>query len=63
MTRRYVVTDGEWVRPTPRFTLMCCDCSLVHRVELRVVKGCILLRMSRHTRSTRAARKARARTK
>jgi hypothetical protein len=47
MSKPYQVHDKEWVRLAPSFKLKCCDCSLVHRVNVRIVKGCILMRFTR----------------
>lgn len=30
-------TDGEWIRPTRKnYFIKCCDCGLVHRIDLRI---------------------------
>lgn len=30
--------DGEWCNPDPKgFSVRCCDCGLVHRVDFRIV--------------------------
>lgn len=65
MSKRYeAMKDGEWISPSrKRFKFMCCDCSLVHRFEFRLVpwgKGKeIQFRVFRDERATAAARKAR----
>ena len=49
---------GQWVQPIRRgYKLRCCDCGLVHRVEFRVVKHRIELRMWRDYRATAAVRR------
>jgi len=57
---RYEETDpGEWIKDPKRkyFKLMCCDCSLVHRVEFKIVKKKIYLRMWRDNKATSNARR------
>lgn len=49
--------DGwsEWVHPLPGYRFACCDCSLVHDLELMEdpgEPGRFLLRMRRNNRST-----------
>ena len=54
----YDVTDGEWIRPIKRgYKMMCCDCSLIHRMEFRIVDGTIEYRVFRDERATAAARR------
>jgi hypothetical protein len=32
-------SDGEWIQPRMRrFSLMCCDCGLVHHFNFRIVR-------------------------
>lgn len=61
MTRKgyYQVTDGEWIRvPRRGYKEMCCDCSLVHRLNFRVnAKGHIEIQTFRDGRATGGARK------
>lgn len=54
--------DGEWVQPIRSgYKLMCCDCSLTHTVDFRIVKtgrgNFVQFRVSRNYRSTAAARR------
>lgn len=63
MSRRYLThpvdEDGwtEWIAPEPDYRIRCCDCSLVHDVEHRVVKGSVQLRFRRNERATAASRR------
>ncbi len=58
MTHYVKVRDGEWFQPVRRGHLMaCCDCSLVHRVDFRVVEGRVHLRAWRAPRLTARLRK------
>lgn len=34
----YQVKDGEWVTPTRRHKMGCCDCRLVHDFTFRIVR-------------------------
>jgi len=54
--RRYrpVATD-VWFH-APRW-LACCDCGLVHRVEYRMKRGAVQLRVQRDARKTAATRR------
>lgn len=53
------LNDGEWIRPVRRgFLDRCCDCSLTHRVDYRLVDGHIEFRAYRYERATAAARRA-----
>ena len=66
MTKRsdyYHVTDGEWiVVPRRGFKEMCCDCSLVHRLNFRLNKvGQIEIQTFRDSRATNGARSGRKR--
>lgn len=36
--RFYQVKDGEWVTPTRRHKMACCDCGLVHDMTFRIVR-------------------------
>jgi hypothetical protein len=52
--------DGDWERPRMRgWKMKCCDCSLVHRVNFKIVKGQIMLQAFRDKRSTAASRRKR----
>ncbi len=62
MTRRSYITakDGEWIQPVRRgYRLACCDCGLVHIVDIRVLKGRVQFRAFRSPRSTAMARRHR----
>lgn len=52
--------DGEWVRPSHKgFRMMCCSCSLVHKVNFRIGEGgAVEYQMFRDERATGAARRA-----
>lgn len=41
MTKGYYwVSDGEWIRvPKRGYKEQCCDCSLVHRMNFRIIDG------------------------
>ena len=57
---RYEETyPGEWIKDPKRkyFKLMCCDCSLVHKVEFKKKGNEIWLRMWRDNRATARARR------
>lgn len=57
-----MIGDG-WLRITKRgWRLKCCSCSLVHEVDFRIVDGQLEVRMKRHERATKAARRALNRT-
>jgi hypothetical protein len=52
------ITDGEWFEPTKRgHRMRCCDCSLVHVMNFRVVNGRVQLQAFRHARATAASRR------
>lgn len=57
------VEDGwsRWVQPVKKgYLLACCDCSLVHRMDFRIVSGHIQFRAQRalaYTRRERARRR------
>lgn len=56
------VVDGEWNNPTMRgHKLMCCDCSLVHTMDFKIVKTGrgqhVEYRVWRDNRATAAARR------
>lgn len=62
------VEPDEWTTCTKRFDLACCDCSLVHEVEWRLIeingKAKLQLKFRRNGPSTGGLRKAqRARRK
>lgn len=58
--RRYpVLEDGEWIRPVKRgYRTACCDCHLVHRLNFRLVDGCIEYQAFRDERATAAMRRS-----
>lgn len=56
------VKDGEWVEPIMNgYKIACCDCSLVHRIDLKVIKSgrghAVQYRAFRDNRSTAAMRR------
>lgn len=35
-----LIRSNEWVRPSMKnYRLMCCDCSLIHEMDFKVVKA------------------------
>ena len=49
---------GEWVQPVRRgYKLACCDCGLVHTVDVRVRAGRVQFRAFRNERSTSLLRR------
>jgi len=47
------VKDGAWIQPVRRgYKMACCDCSLVHVLDVRIVKGRVQIRVTRDTRAT-----------
>lgn len=57
------IKDGQWVAPKRLgYRLMCCDCSLVHVMDFKLVPHgggkMIIFRAKRHVRATEAARAA-----
>jgi len=55
------VYDGEWV-PLPRRgqKIVCCDCGLIHRIDVRVKAGKVQFRAFRDVRATAARRRGQA---
>jgi len=54
-----MVEDGEWFAPNMRdFRLKCCDCGLVHDLQMRTSNGEVEIRIARNERATAAARRA-----
>jgi hypothetical protein len=52
--------SGEWVEPQQEgFKFMCCDCSLVHTLNFRIVKGKVEFQAFRDNRATAQARRQR----
>lgn len=50
--------DGEWIQPKRKgYKLACCDCGLVHKVDFRLFKRKIQLRVVRDNRSTGQVRR------
>lgn len=44
---------GEWVQPIEEgYSMACCDCGLVHRMDFRVYEGRAQFRVFRNNRST-----------
>ena len=59
MSRYTQVYDGEWFRPVMRgFKDACCDCSLVHTVNFRIVNGHVEFQVFRDARATAAIRRS-----
>lgn len=61
---KYVqVINGEWIEPKPQrgHRMKCCDCSLIHIMDFRVVNGKVQFRPKRDKRATAAARRKRHR--
>jgi hypothetical protein len=51
---------GEWIVPIRRgYRLCCCDCGLVHTLDLEVKEGRARFRVFRNNRSTALVRLAR----
>lgn len=63
--KRIVETNGlwsDWIQPVRKgYKMACCDCSLVHTLDFRIVKdgrgSRIQLRASRNNRSTALMRR------
>jgi len=56
--RYHLPRDGEWLRPiTKQYTVACCDCGSVHKVDFRVVDGRVEVRAFRAPRETRLLRR------
>jgi len=55
----YQWTDGEWLEiPRSGFKEQCCDCGLVHKLNVRVsAKGKIEIQVYRDERATSAVRR------
>ena len=52
------VQSGEWIEPiTKGFRLACCECSLVHNMDVRIKNGQVQWRMSRNNRATGQVRR------
>lgn len=55
---RYVqIYDHEWFKPSRDAPIICCDCGLTHRQELRLNGRFIEMRLTRDNRATAAARR------
>jgi hypothetical protein len=54
LSKRYQMPrDGQWLRPvTEHYTVACCDCGSVHKVDFRIVDGNVELRAFRAPRET-----------
>lgn len=58
MGRNYpTATDDDWFEITNDFRLMCCDCSLVHRVNIKKTRKGVLINFQRDPRATAVARR------
>lgn len=52
------VKAGKWIQPIRRgYRMVCCDCSLVHKMDFRVVDGRTQLRAWRDEIATVKARR------
>lgn len=52
------VIDGEWFDPVMRdWSLQCCDCGLVHRIDFRKLRAGIRMKMRIDKRATSAVRR------
>lgn len=52
------VLDGEWIKPLHRgWKLACCDCGLVHTMNLKIVGGRVYVQATRDNRATAAKRR------
>jgi hypothetical protein len=51
------VIEGKWLKWNKRERWMCCDCSLVHRVQTRMRNGHLEVRMFRDEKMTAKSRK------
>jgi hypothetical protein len=62
MSRYPILVEGsdgwtDWERPNhDDYKLACCDCSLIHRMQFRVIKGQVEFRVSQDMRATAAKR-------
>ena len=51
--------DGEWVAPVVKgYRVSCCDCGLVHEINIRVVNGQVQFQAFRNARATAGKRKS-----
>ena len=56
--RNYIQTfEGKWYDFNRNDTLICCDCSLVHKLQFKIVNGKIFIKFKRDNRATAAYRK------
>lgn len=55
--------DNTWYKIDDMYTHECCDCSLVHTVKYKMVRGNIMMQWNVNTRETKAARKLRTNVK
>lgn len=54
----YCVKSGEWVQPILRgYSMVCCDCGLVHTINFRIKDGRIQLQGFRDEEATRYLRR------
>lgn len=50
--------EGDWVKPKMNnYKIGCCDCGLVHTVNIRIIKGKIEYQVFRDNRATSAKRR------
>lgn len=56
--KNYIVTEEDkWYHFTRKDSLICCDCSLAHRLHFKIVKGKIYIKLTRDERATASYRK------
>ena len=51
------IEDNKWVRFSKKDNLVCCDCSLAHKLEFKVINGVIYIKLTRDDISTNKYRK------
>jgi len=53
-----VAKAGEWIQPVRRgYKAQCCDCGLVHRINVRVKNGRVQFQVYRDNRATGQVRR------
>ena len=60
LPRGFKLHEGDWIYLPRRkkWLIACCDCSLVHSVERKIVNGKFYVRLHRNDAETEALRKA-----
>lgn len=51
------IIDGKWYRHGDEEWTECCDCALMHRVEYKLERGMLFVKLTRHDRLTRKMRR------